>query len=291
VGIWSDTQNNKGNFNFEQTDTIVGALSQHRLQFTIHNGDIVENGSVVNSWKNFFSVAQPLNAKYPLMSVTGNHDVVNDTASTDFQKPFPVFYDLFNLPCNQLNYSYDYGNTHFVAINSGYAQGAEKVGKVLFAEGSAEYKWLEKDLSKARKNKDIRWIIVYSHYPIYSFGASHIATWQAHVKPLIDKYEVDLYLAAHRHVYERHKAVRGSTIFEPTDAHTYNDPHGTVYITNGSCGGSLQGVGGKNLPTMAFTPGEKIYTYAVMTIDENAINYCVYDKKGAVVDYFKLTKR
>jgi predicted phosphodiesterase len=290
IGIWSDTQNNGGNYNFEQTDTIVKLMSKKAYYFTIHNGDIVENGSVVKNWKDYFNVAQPINANYPLMSVTGNHDVVNETASPIFQKPFPIFYELMNLPKNQLNYSYDYGNTHFVAINSGYAQGAEKVGKVLFEKNSDEYRWLEKDLSSAHDNKNISWIILYCHYPIYSFGASHILTWENNIKLLVDKYKVDLCLAGHRHVYERHKAIKGTEIFEQSDAHVYNKPQGTVYVTNGSCGGSLQGVGGWNLPTMLFTPKEKIYTYAVMTIEDRIINYKVFDKEGKQVDYFEIIK-
>ena len=290
IGVWSDTQNNKDNYNFEQTDTIVKQMSRSSYYFTIHTGDIVENGWVVKGWKDLFNVTQPINANSPFMSVSGNHDVVNDTASPIFQKPFPIYYDLMNLPNDQLNYSYDYGNTHFIAINSGWAQGAEKVGKVLFSENSEEYNWLEADLKKARKNKNITWIILYSHYPVYSHGFSHIKTWQAHLKPLVDKYEVDLYLAGHRHVYERHKSIRGSEIFEPTDTHLYNKPKGTIYITNGSCGGSLTGVGGWALPTMVFTPKEKMYVYELMTIEDRTINYKVFDKQGNVVDYFTITK-
>jgi predicted phosphodiesterase len=290
VGLWSDTQNNGGNYNFEQTDSIVKQMSRNAYYFTIHNGDIVENGSVIKSWKGLFAATEPINANYPFMSVTGNHDVVNDTNSTNFQRPFPVYYDLFNLPNNQLNYSYNYGNTHFIAINSGWAQGAEKVGKVLFKENSEEYKWLETDLAKTRKNKNITWVILYSHYPVYSYGFSHIPTWQRHLKPLIDKYKIDLCLAGHRHVYERHKAVRGSEIFGQADQHTYDKPKGTIYITNGSCGGSLQGVGGYDLPTMNFTPKEKMYTYAIMTIEDRTINYTVFNKDGIQIDYCKITK-
>jgi acid phosphatase type 7 len=290
IDIWSDTQNNGGNYNFEQTDTIVKQLSKNACHFTIHNGDIVENGSVAKSWIDFFYVSESVNANNPLMSVTGNHDVVNDTASQIFQKPFPIFYELMNLPHDQLNYSYEYGNTHFVAINSGWAEGAAKVGKVLFEKNSVEYDWLEKDLKKARKNKRIKWIILYSHYPVYSFGFSHIPTWQGHIKPLVDKYKVDLYLAGHRHVYERHKAIRGSEIFESTDAHVYTNPRGTVYVTNGSCGGNLTGIGGQNLSTMIYTPKEKIYTYAIMTIEGNTITYKVFDKQGKQVDYFQIRK-
>jgi hypothetical protein len=290
IGIWSDTQNNGGNYNFEQTDTIVKQLAKNAYYFTIHNGDIVENGSVVKSWKDFFNITEPINANYPLMSVAGNHDVVNDTASPIFQKPFPIFYEIMNLPHDQLNYSYDYGNTHFVAINSGWAEGAAKIGKVLFEKNSDEYNWLEKDLKKARKNKSIKWIILYSHYPVYSFGFSHIPAWQGHIKPLVDKYRVDLYLAGHRHVYERHKAIRGSEIFESVNTNVYTNLNGTVYVTNGSCGGNLTGTGGQNLPTMIFTPKERIYTYAIMTIEGSTIDYKVFDKLGKEIDYFQIRK-
>ncbi|HTH81886.1 MAG TPA: metallophosphoesterase family protein [Mucilaginibacter sp.] len=290
VGLWSDTQNNGGNYNFEQTDTIVKQMGRYTYDFTIHTGDIVENGSVAKSWINYFNISESLNANYPLMSVTGNHDVVNDTASNNFQKPFPVFYEVINLPGQQLNYSYNYGNAHFVAINSGYAQGAEKVDKVLFREGSAEYKWLEADLKKAREDRHIKWIILYSHYPLFVFGVSHIQTWQNHIQPLVDKYKVDLCIAGHRHVYERHKAVRGTQVFEQNDANVYTKPTGTVYINNGSCGGSLQGTGGWDMPDMLFTPKQKIYTYGVLTIEANTINGKVYDKAGNEVDHFSLIK-
>jgi acid phosphatase type 7 len=289
VGIWSDTQNNEGNYNFEQTDTIVRQLARYPLDFTLHTGDIVENGSVNESWKNFFNVAQPLNANYPFMSVTGNHDVVNDTTA-DFQKPFPVYYQLFNLPADQLNYSYTYGNTRFIAVNSGYAQRAEKLGEVLFANGTKEYHWLETELAKARKDPAITWVILYCHYPMYSYGFSHIPAWQKQLTPLLDRFRVDLVLSGHRHVYERHAAIRDAEVFPIDNKRLYSKPKGTVFITNGSCGGSLQGLGGKDMPSMVFTPNRKMYTFSTMTIKGGSLRYDVYNKAGEKIDYFEIVK-
>ena len=202
-----------------------------------------------------------------------------------------MFYHLFNLPGDQLNYSFDYGNVHFVAINSGWAQGAEKTGKVLFAPGSEEYRWLEADLAKASKDPRAEWIVLYCHYPIYSFGWSHVATWAENLIPLLDKYEVDLCLSGHRHVYERHTAIRGMQVLPMgADKHVYDKPQGTVYITSGSSGGSLQGLGGSNLPDMVFTPKEKVYTYGVMAIEGNTLAFDVYSKDGRKIDYFKIKK-
>lgn len=290
VAVWGDTQNNGGNYQFEQTRVIVDQLKKYPINLSIHMGDIVENGSVVESWNKFLNTAQPINARAAFMPVTGNHDVVNKTTEPDFQKPFQVFRDNFNLPKDQLNYSFDYGNTHFVAINSGFAQGAAKVNKLLFEKGSSEYQWLASDLAKARKNKNTDWIILYMHYPMYSFGVSWIPGWQSNITPLLDQYKVDLCLSGHRHVYERHKPIRNNQISEQEDAHNYQKPQGTFYITNGSAGGSLQGIGGSEMPSMLFTSPEKMYNYAIMTIEGETILYDVYNNKGDKIDYFELSK-
>jgi predicted MPP superfamily phosphohydrolase len=290
IGVWSDTQNDKGNTHFQKTAEVESKLLMHHPDFTLHIGDMVENGSVVASWKSLFRVAEQLNATAPFMPVTGNHDVVNDSRSPDFQRPFPVFYSFFDLPRNSLDYSYNYGNAHFVAINSGFAQGAEKLGKVLFDRSSSEYHWLEKDLKKARKDKKITWIILYCHYPIYSFGVSHASGWERHIAPLLDKYKVDLCLSAHRHVYERHTAIRDNKVIPQKSKHQYYNPQGTVYITNGTSGGTPQGVGGADMPSMVYTPSEKMYSYALMMIHKDTISYDVYNLAGKKIDYFKLIK-
>ena len=290
IGVWGDTQNNEGNKNFEITSKIVNHLTKYPLNFTVHTGDIVENGSVASSWNKFLQTAQPLNANTPFMPSTGNHDVINAVQDINFQKPFPIFYDLFSLPEDELNYSFDYGNIHFIAINSGYCAGAAKVDKVLFKKDSPEYKWLEEDLEKTKKDKKIKWVILYDHYPVHAHGVSLVPQWQNQISPIIDKYKIDLVLSGHRHVYERHAAIAKGNIEKPTDAHVYRKPSGTVFITNGSAGGSLQGVGGGGMPSMMFTSGEKMYTYAIMTVHHNQLAYDVYNIDGQKIDYFKIIK-
>jgi predicted phosphodiesterase len=290
VGVWGDTQDNEFNTRFEKTDTIVKQLIKFPIQFTIHMGDIVENGSQVKRWLGLFNVTQPVNAQAPFMPVTGNHDVNNDTADVNFQKPFPVFYQFQNLPGNNIDYSFDYGNTHFVAISSGHAKGAEVQGNWRYSKNSSEYKWLDQDLAKARKDKNITWIILYMHHPIYSFGWSHVQGWQENLTPLVDKYKIDLCLAGHRHVYERHKAIRRNIPAAQTNTHQYIHPEGTVYITNGTAGGSPQGIGGAQMPSMVYTSSVREYNYAIMTITGRTIRYDVYNQTGDMIDYFLLKK-
>lgn len=292
VGVWGDTQNNGENRQFEKTGEIIQEMIKHPLEFTIHMGDIVENGSEIESWKTFYKTTEPINTQVPFMPVTGNHDVCNDMEDPIFQQPFPVFHELFNLPRNNTDYSYSYGNTHFIALSSGHAKGVEEAGKDnwRYGKNSEEYTWLKKDLARARKDKNIKWIIVYMHHPLYSFGWSHVPGWQDRITPLLDKYKVDLALAGHRHVYERHKPIVKNKILSPQGKHEYLKPQGTIYITNGTAGGSPQGIGGKDMPSMMFTSSEKMYNYGIMTIEGEELNYEFFNEKGNRIDYFKIKK-
>jgi acid phosphatase type 7 len=277
VAIIGDTQNNEFNETFQKTGTIIRQVAALQPDLILHMGDMVNNGSVVKDWLQLLDTIQPLTTIAPIMPTLGNHDVENKT-DINFQKPFPLFNKLFHLPGNNTDYAFDYGNTHFVSVFSGVAPVAAGNGRLKYSPGSPERKWLEEDLQKARKNQDIKWIIVFTHYPVYSFGWSNVQQWKETLAPILDKYTVDMCLSGHRHAYERHYPVNGGKRAD----------HGTVYITNGTAGGSPQGTGGQELPTMVFTPKERMYNYALMTIDSKAIKYQVYNNKKEIIDEFEL---
>jgi acid phosphatase type 7 len=281
VGVLGDTQNNEYNEDFGKTAQILGQLLPFKPDFTLHMGDIVNNGSMTADWLNFMKVAQPLNAVAPMMPTLGNHDIEN-LQGENFQKPFSSFYELFSLPRNGLDYSFDYGNTHFVCIFSGFAMAASENGLLRYSPASKEYKWLEKDLSEARSNPRIDWIVAYTHYPLYSFGWSNVQQWKEALSPIFDKFHVDICLSGHRHVYERHHP-----LFSGMPA---PDGKGTVYITNGTAGGSPQGLGGEAMPTMAFTSSEKMYNFATMTIDGKKLIYELFDQNSKKIDTLIIIK-
>ena len=68
-----------------------------------------------------------------------------------------------------------------------------------------QYKFAVNDLEKAKNNSSIDWIIVMFHKPIYSSLSSHIQEYIMREKyqPVFDKYEVDLVLQGHNHLYDR----------------------------------------------------------------------------------------
>lgn len=289
VAVIGDTQDNANNENFVRSEAVINAVRQHRPSLTLHMGDVVNEGSMTTSWETFLNVSQDLNSESPLMPVLGNHDV-NNNKGDQFQKPFEDFYDLFSLPGDEVNYSFTYGKVRFIGIFSGYAQGAEPLGLVKYKPGSPEYAWLDDELSKAENDRGINWIIVWMHYPVNSFGWSNIKGWKENILPLIEKHRVDLCLAGHRHVYERHLQMKNGVAARKHSEKELSANDGTLFITNGTAGGNPTGPGGREIPTIAFTPDRTMYSFAIMDIDQGAITYRVFDVDNNLIDHFVLER-
>jgi len=289
VAVIGDTQNSTNNAGFTKTRTITDLVRTYSPSFTLHMGDIVENGSIPDSWTQFLSVTEELNATSPLMPVLGNHDIQNNEGN-DFQEPFQTYYSMFNLPGDEVNYSFTYGNVRFIGIFSGYAQAAEKTGQVKYNPGSPEYIWLDNELKAAGEDKSTGWTVVWMHYPVRSFGWSNIGNWQKNVLPLLEKHRIDLCLAGHRHVYERHSQMKDGMPVKNESGSLFSSDNGTIFITNGTAGGNPTGQGGEDLPTMAFTADKPMYSFAIMDIGMKSLTYRVFDQENLLIDSFVILK-
>ncbi len=289
VGIIGDTQNNTNNESFQKTKGILDLVQIYSPSFTLHMGDIVDDGSNTEFWSRFLSVSQELNAVSPLMPVLGNHDVQNKSGK-DFQKPFQDYYSLFNLPGDETNYSFTYMNVRFIGIFSGCAEAAAKTDQVKYRPGSPEYKWLEGELTKAENDKKVKWVIVWMHYPVYSFGWSNVSKWRDNVLPLLEKHRVDLCLAGHRHIYERHFQMKNGVPVKKNSRPSFTAGEGTMFITNGTAGGNPTGLGGRDQADMAFTPDRIMYSFAIMDVSNKSITYRVFDKDNLLIDWFIITR-
>ena len=110
----------------------------------------------------------------------------------------------------------DFGNVHFVGLDSNTPAAAE-----------AQVPWLDADLGAARADPDIDWIFVMSHHPAYSSSKVHGSTgWvQEHWVPIFEAHQVDIAFAGHDHTYERSKPVRDDQVVDPGE--------GVVYVVAG----------------------------------------------------------
>lgn len=213
----------------------------------------------------------------PFMPAPGNHDYLSVSPPTSSISP-PThsgpYYDMVDVPTQgeiggepsgmEAFYSFDYGNTHFISINS-------EIGSLLsstncwigvyeefniFASnfsGSPFTDWLEDDLAA----NDKRWTVAYWHQPPYTDGSHEAGTfWEVYMEamrnnivPILEQYNVDLVLCGHSHVYERSFLIKGhyddpgswnpSTML--VDGSSGNLPAGEAYTKNISTPGGEEG--------------------------------------------------
>ena len=190
--------------------------------FFVNMGDLVDNGQDESQWNAWFDGTADLLAAIPIVPVMGNHE----TYSLDWKMAKPNYYlSLFALPANgpagleRYAYSYDFGDVHFVVLNTQLNELQEWYPDLL----EQQKKWLAKDLSKTKKI----WKVVLMHRGIWEhpFNGPLDVIGKTFV-PVFDKYHVNLVFTAHVHSYARTVALRNGR----------PDPSGTIYITTGRSG-------------------------------------------------------
>jgi acid phosphatase type 7 len=257
-----------------------------------------------------------------LMPALGNHDYYSGTG---FQNDPSLAYFLnFSLPTNaqiggiasntEAYYSYNYGNVHFVSIDS---FGREGTGGYILPDTlqNQQIAWLKNDLATNTQ----KWTILYWHHPPYTMG-SHNSDSETDLKairekviPILERYKVDLVLCGHSHNYERSFLMKGHFGLEAT----FNNSHkkstssgkydgsidscpyifksnqagqGIVFVVAGSAG---WGGGGTqaNYPHNAMyfshsTNGGSIY----LEIEANRLDLKWIADDGAIKDQFTMMK-
>lgn len=243
----------------------------------------------------------------------GNHDY----GAIDPVTHNGPYYENFTMPENgeaggepsgeEGYYSYDYGNVHFVSLNS-------EVLLWYLTANSQMCNWLKNDL----QNTTQPWKIVYWHQPPFTKGShdsddafSNMSFMRQNIVPILEQYGVDLVLTGHSHNYERsflihnHYGVSGTfnlnthavspTSGKVSDGTPYtkyttgpNANKGTVYIVCGN-GGSITSGESLNHPAMYFSQQDSA---GFMTIDVNGMQLDAkyYDSHGNMWDDFTIIK-
>lgn len=129
----------------------------------------------------------------------GNHDARRWAFFDIFD--FPEQGELGGVPSNtERYYSFNYGNVHFVILNSEISA---------FMHSNNMIDWLEQDLMQNTQ----RWTIALFHSPPYSKGSHNsdrfrdswgkMVYMREKVLPILEKYGTDMVLSGHSHTYER----------------------------------------------------------------------------------------
>ena len=246
-----------------------------------------------------------LGIPYTITSISGHAGPYYDIVDVPKQAEaggFPSTHEVF--------YSYDYGNTHFLSLNSEvYAVGSSSVLNQMKT-------FITNDLNQ----NDKTWTIAYWHQPPYTMGSHSsddfyelvMTKMREEIVPLLESFDVDMIICGHSHVYERSFLMHGhyglsnsitpSMILNNTNgnkaqgnAYIKNDfatgPQGTVYAVVGNAGSSEDTIFG-NHPAMSVNySGSGNCGSLILDIYKNEIRGRHLTIAGSIVDDFSIIKQ
>ncbi|MFQ5652366.1 MAG: metallophosphoesterase [bacterium] len=283
------------------------AGSRHTDLWLMLGDNAYKNGTDQQYQKAVFDMFGEMLVKSVLWLTLGNHD---DNSSSS-PGPYP-YYDIFTLPKNgeaggmasgtEAYYSFDYGNIHFINLNSATSS--------LRESNSPMWTWLEEDLAA----NDKEWTIAFWHHPPYSKGShdsdkeDELIEMRERALPRLEDAGVDLVLGGHSHSYERSFLVDGhygksrslsnDNIISGGDGResgngAYEKPtlgpaghEGAVYLVNG-CSGKTSSAR-LNHPIMVTSL--KQLGSLVLDIDGNRLDATFLDDSGEIRDTFTIIK-
>jgi len=216
-------------------DTVKNIIDKDP-EFVLALGDLSYNSSA----KCWLDIIDPIADK--TMITIGNHEV-------DSPKKLKDYMDFFGL--KKQYYSFNYQNVHFTVIST----------ELPYEKGSAQYNFVNNDLSNASSDPDIDWIVVFYHSLAYTspsdIGKGNRAEKELRetYHPLFAQYKVDLVLQAHNHHYQRSYPIsynndnpKNPIITDDNidnnnnnnnNNNYYKDPKGQIFVTVGTGGASL----------------------------------------------------
>lgn len=225
----------------------------------------------------FFNPYGPLVRRQVIWPTIGNHDVGLDPLGGPYL-------DAFRLPANnpansELYYSFDYGDAHFVCLDT-HVNSFSSVN-------APQLQWAAADLAASTA----KWKFVYFHVPPYT-GGTHADNplIRDNILPVLEAAGVDVVFAGHSHVYERTYLLKGNTIQQP-DRSSYVKPipgAGTLYVVSGTAG-QTGGLSNPTHPLMAFQAGN-VLGVSVIDVNGDQLRGFFLREDGSSIDLFQLSK-
>lgn len=255
--------------------------------FFVNMGDLVDNGYDFSQWRAWFNSVAPMIENIPFAPVMGNHETYN----MDWQIAPPTPYlTLFNLPENgtdankNLYYSFDYGDVHFVVLNTQTDEMADFNPDLM----QQQLSWLRSDLAGTQS----KWKIVLMHKDIlrYAFtdrpnnfdpASIQFTPWAQQLMPVFEEYNVDAVLTAHLHTYRRRVPLKA---FKP-------DNTGITYILTGVAGSvRYANLWQKNPADAALAPQPEDANYLTLNKTPDALTFKAFLPDGTEFDTVTITK-
>lgn len=239
IGVLGDIGRTK---TAEQT---LARLVGSDLDFLLFAGDLCYCYGYAPFWDIFLDLMDDYPIGVPFMTVPGNHDIDKTEEGTEI---FLAYEHRFRMPQvrpaelgvgpveeidrNEVPYPlpYEWGNSYYSFRYAGTFNIMLNVYAAMHP-GSQQYKWLKTELKKVNRT-ETPWLLVTMHVPLYNTFRIHrhdeqILVARKHLKPLFERYHVNVVFSGHLHAYQRtHALVHGAP-----------NATGPMYITVGDGGG------------------------------------------------------
>ena len=241
------------------------------VDFMLHAGDLINDRDANMEWGEWFHAGSFIHATIPSIMTPGNHEYRNGVLSSLWRPQFTLPQ---NGPLDVLKetcYAIDYQSMKLISID---AEGFDESEEARMAQ----VKWLDSVLANNTK----KWTAITLHFPIFSTakGRDNKVLREA-LKPLMDKYKVDLVLQGHDHTYARgfvENEGKGLTVV---------DNAGTIYAVSVS---GPKMYASKDQEWMV-RRGEFTQLFQIITVSKNSIKYGAYTPIGTLYDAFELVKK
>ena len=243
-----------------------------KAEFGLICGDVVYPDGLSSDYDTYLMTPwRDLLADTPIWPALGNHDW--------HSLPDENFAREWALPGNEHYYSFDYGNAHFIALDTADNYIYDRANQLAF---------LEADL---QAHADSRWTFVYFHHPMltctYKGDSREIGD---SFMPLFEAYGVDIVFTGHAHTYERLYPIKNYTPVAVQQDPFYVDPQAPIYVTTG-CGGKVK-VGEPTTfcgPTAAFR--DETLSFTQIFIQGSSLALIQFDSQtGGILDIMTLSK-
>ncbi len=287
-------------FMYAQTALAEALNDVENPAFIINAGDLVEKGGRETMWVQYFKAMGDTIKSVPHFAVMGNHEYQESGGpDTDFlfnlhfnhpnnggENAIKKWSNLGNSVMNAINnpkesaYSYDYGNAHFVVLNSGPSGGTDA-----WLLG-AQKEWLQSDLEAS----DAQWKIVVVHQPAHIASGANEYFTKYDIDKTMEELGVDLVIQGHAHYNTRTYPMKDRTAVRKDNPDLIEKGEGTVYSIVGSTTTNhdvLVDDLNENYVSV-FSPKAEMPVYATVDVTNSSLTYTVKQVDGFIVDQFTI---
>jgi len=239
--------------------------------FMLFAGDLVSKSNE-EYWREFFYAGGWLFGMLASIATPGNHEYDKlENQPRTFSKHWNQIYTFPpNGPAEKFQqriYFFDYQGVRFVSVDSpAIGENGE--------DGLMILDWLDKTLA----SNPNRWSVVFTHYPVFSCSQGRNSEkYREAIKPILEKYGVDLVLQGHDHTY-----CRGQNLSKAGFS-TKNHPMYVVSVA----GPKMYGL---NTSFWSDRMASNTPLYQNISFNGNVLNYQSFTVAGDLYDEFQIVK-